>query len=412
MSSSPIAAPSRRDLANAPSKGATSSRPIDMVDLGAQHADVSAEILGRFETILRDGRFILGETVREFESALADRCQTGFALSCNSGTDALWLALRALGIGEGDAVLCPAFSFFASAASIARTGAVPIFIDIDPVTLNLDPTDAIRRAEATPNLRAILSVDLFGRIAELGPLADYARANQIRIVEDAAQSIDALDAGGQGPGYHADLACLSFYPTKNLGALGDAGAVMTRDPDLARRVEQLRVHGERANGLYEEIGINSRMDALQAAALSVKLRFLDGWTEARGAHAMRLNSIFADAGAGPEGALGLETPEAVSSPGQHAYHRYVVRVAGDRRAKLVRALDDEHIASEIYYPLGLHQQPALAPMLEHQPRLSTAGGFPETERATREVLALPLYPELAVEDIERIADCVIRALTR
>lgn len=382
---------------------------IPMIDLAAQHAEIEEELLEGFAEVMASGRFILGEPVTAFEAALAKLCEIRHAISCNSGTDALWLALQALGIGPGDAVLCPAFSFFATAAAIVRVGATPVFADIDPVTLNLDPGDALRRAESTPNLRAVLTADLFGRIASLGPLEPWCRDRDVPIIEDAAQSIGAIDADARPVGAYARVACFSFYPTKNLGALGDAGALVTADAALARRVASLRIHGESEPGVYSTLGVNSRMDALQAIALSIKLRHLERWTRARRQRALHYDALFAERGAVPadvpmaEGTLPLQIPAPLHEPGRHTYHRYVVRVAGERRDALAAALADEGIATEVYYSRGLHQQPALADFAPAEP-------LPETERAAREVLALPLYPELPIESIERVVGVTARAL--
>jgi len=385
---------------------------IPMIDLRSQHAALEGEILEAFRTVLSTGRFILGDPVESFESDLMKLCDARHAVACNSGTDALWLAMRALDIGPGDAVLCPAYSFFASAATIARLGATPVFTDIDPSTFNLDPEDAIRRAERHDNIRAVLSVDLFGRLCELGPLEPLCRERGWTIIEDAAQSIDALDSHGAKPGERSDIACLSFYPTKNLGALGDAGGIVTSNPKLARRISSLRVHGEDDHGLYEEIGINSRLDALQAVALSIKLRHLEAWTRARRQLALHYDALFAERGAHPatepfgSGSMNLQTPTPTVAPARHSYHRYVVRVPSDMRQLVIDGLREEGIASEVYYPRGLHQQPALARFAQ-----DPAGApFAETERATQEALALPLYPELTLDGIERIVGCVTRIL--
>jgi len=391
----------------------TTEAKIPMLDLRAQHADLEEELLEGFSALLSAGRFVLGEAVEAFESDLAKLCDLSHAIGCNSGTDALWLALRGLGVGVGDAVLCPAYSFFATAATIVRVGARPIFADILPGSLNLDPEDAIRRVEEIENLRAVISVDLFGRICELGPLEAYCRDRGIPIIQDAAQSIGALDATGRKVGSRTDVACFSFYPTKNLGALGDAGGVVTENSELARAISQLRVHGESEPGVFNEIGINSRLDAMQAAALSIKLQHFDGWTRTRRLLASHYDALFADRGALPSSdasdqrfddtKLPLRTPEACPSPGRHTYHRYVVRVPADRRAGLSEALEREGIASAIFYPRGLHQQPALAPY-------APQSALVETERACRETLALPLYPELGFDRVETVVNAVTRFL--
>ena len=391
----------------------TAEAKIPMLDLRAQHAELEEELFEGFSAVLASGRFVLGEAVGAFEAELARLCGVPHAVGCNSGTDALWLALRGLGIGPGDAVLCPAYSFFATAATIVRVGARPIFADILPGSCNLDPEDAIRRAEEVENLRAVISVDLFGRVCELGPLETYCRDRGIPIIQDAAQSIGALDAVGGSIGSRADVACFSFYPTKNLGALGDAGGLVTRNSELARSISRLRVHGESEPGVYSEIGINSRLDALQAVALGIKLRHLDGWTLARRQLAAHYDTLFSDRGALScsddivepfnDADLPLRTPFSSPSPGRHVYHRYVVRVPADLRSELSATLQREGIASAAFYPRGLHQQPALAEFAPRSPLV-------ETERACRETLALPLFPELGFDRVELVAAAVMRFL--
>ncbi|MCA9502054.1 MAG: DegT/DnrJ/EryC1/StrS family aminotransferase [Myxococcales bacterium] len=393
---------------------------IPMIDLAAQHAPLEEELLEGLAAVLASGRFVLGEVVERFEAELAALCEARFAVACNSGTDALWIALRALGVGPGDRVLCPAYSFFATASTLVRLGAVPVFCDILPGSLNLDPEDAIRRGEATPGLRAVVPVDLFGRACELGPLEAWCRARGVAIVDDAAQAIGTRDRQGGALGARGRAACLSFYPTKNLGALGDAGALLTDDEGMAATARRLRSHGEAEPGVFREIGLNSRMDALQAVALGLKLRHLEDWTRARRRLALHYDALFAERGARPsplpfdgEG-LPLRTPEPCPEPGRHTYHRYVIRVPAERRASLIGRLEAEGIACEIYYRLGLHQQPALA---GYFPATSTgsegaAARAPlvETERATRETLALPLFPEMRLEQVERVVGVVARAL--
>jgi dTDP-4-amino-4,6-dideoxygalactose transaminase len=382
---------------------------IPMLDLAAQHATLEEELLEGFSAVISSGRFILGDPVEAFEKDLATLCEAQFAVACHSGTDALWLALTGLGIGVGDAVLCPAYSFFSTAATIARIGATPVFCDIDSATLNLDPYDAIRRAEATPNLRAVISVDLFGRACERAPLAHYCNERGVPIIQDAAQSLGAVDESGHPVGSQSVVTCFSFYPTKNLGALGDAGGIVTADPELRDRMASLRVHGETEPGIYSALGINSRLDALQAVALSVKLRHLGDWSRARHDLARHYDALFATHGAIPSdqafgsGSISLQTPVPVNPPGEHAYHRYVIRVPAEVRSGLMTTLSREGIASEIYYPRGLHEQPALAEFKPLDPLI-------ETERASRESLALPLYPELGFERVERVVNAVVRAL--
>lgn len=383
--------------------------PIPMQDLPRQHEALEPELLAALSKLVANGRFIQGETVSRFESELAAFCELPHAIGCNSGTDALWLALRALDVGPGDAVLCPAFSFFASAATIVRLGARPVFCDVEPGTLNLDARDARERLEDLEACKAVLSVDLFGRLCTLDPLIDVCAARGIPLVEDAAQSIGARDATGRGVGTHARIACLSFYPTKNLGALGDAGGVVTRDAALAERIRRLGNHGEAEPGLYTEIGLNSRLDAFQAAALSLKLRHVDAWIEARRALAEAYDALFLERGAlawnqpfSPD-RLALKLMAPSPAPARHTHHRYVVRVAAERREALIRGLRAEGIGCEVYYARGLHRQPALAAWAPRRPLV-------EVERATRECLALPLYPELGRARVERVVDAVVGLL--
>jgi dTDP-4-amino-4,6-dideoxygalactose transaminase len=383
--------------------------PIPMQDLAIQHEALEPALLSGLSKLLASGRFIQGDPVRNFEAELARFCQADHAVTCNSGTDALWLALRALDVGPGDAVLCPAYSFFASAATIVRLGATPVFCDVRPETLNLDPEDALARARTVPRVKAVLTVDLFGRLCETGALEDDCRAQGIPIVEDAAQSIGARDSAGRPVGAGARIACLSFYPTKNLGALGDAGGIVTADAELAARIGRLRAHGESTPGIYAELGINSRLDSFQAVALSIKLAHLDAWTRARRAWAALYDERFRERGAlsalepwSPD-RLALKLLAPSPAPAVHTYHRYVVRVAASRRAGLIEALRQQGIGCEIYYPRGLHQQPALA---AHAP----ARPLVEVERAASECLALPLYPELGRARVERVVDAVVTHL--
>jgi dTDP-4-amino-4,6-dideoxygalactose transaminase len=386
-----------------------SPSPIPMQDLAIQHEALEPELLAGLSKLLASGRFVQGDPVRAFEDELARACSAPHAVTCNSGTDAIWLALRALDVGPGDVVLCPAFSFFASAATIVRLGATPAFCDILPDTLNLDPGDALRRVRDLPRLKAVLTVDLFGRLCELGPLEAFCHERGIPIIEDAAQSVGARDCAGRPVGGRARVACLSFYPTKNLGALGDAGGIVTADGELASRIARLRAHGESEPGIYTELGINSRLDSFQATVLSIKLRHLDAWTTARRELAAHYDARFRERGAMPAlepwvpGSLPLKLLAPAPAPAVHTYHRYVVRVGADRRAGLIGALRRDGIGCEIYYPRGLHQQPALA---AHAPALPLV----EVERAARECLALPLYPELGHARVERVVEAVVSHL--
>lgn len=388
-----------------------SDAKIPMLDLRAPHARLGEDILEAVAAVLAGGRFILGESVERFEAELAALCALPHARTCNSGTDAIWLALRAMGVGPGDEVLCPAYSFFATASTIARLGARPVFADIDNATLNLDPADAYRRADGLAQLKAVLTVDLFGRVCELGEFETYCQDREIPIIEDAAQAVGASNEAGQAIGHRALAACFSFYPTKNLGALGDGGGIVTRSAELAEAVSVLRNHGETEPGVYSEIGINSRLDAIQAVALSIKLRHLEAWTQDRRRLAHQYDALFADRGACPStealgtSSLPLQTPCPDKGEARQTYHRYVIRVPAAQRSRIIQALHEDGIACEVYYLKGLHQQPALA-------EFAPADALVETERACRESLALPLFPELGSDSVERIVDTVSRALHR
>jgi len=385
------------------------SEPIPFLDLRAQYATLREEIRAAVDRVFESQAFVLGEEVAAFEHELAAFVEARRAVGCASGSDALLLALQALGVGPGDEVICPSFTFFATAGSIARLGARPVFADIDPATYCLDPAAARAAAEGCARLRAIVVVHLFGRPADNDALLALAAECGVPLVEDAAQAIGARDASGRRIGARGRVACWSFYPTKNLGGAGDGGMLTTDDDALADRLARLRVHGSARRYEHEEVGMNSRLDALQAAVLRVKLRRLAGWNEARRRHAAAYDEAFAKAGARPstvslaEGGLPLRTPAPLAPPAESAHHLYVVRVPAERRDGLRAALAARGIGCDVYYPLGLHQQRCFA---------GDAGrvALPATEAAAREVLALPLYPELRDEQRERVVAAVVEAL--
>src|SRR5258708_10839705 len=322
---------------------------------------------------------------------------TKFAIGCASGSDALLLPLMALGVGPGDEVITPPFPFVATAGSIARLGARPVFVDIEPGTFNLDP-EMIERA-ITPRTRAILPVDLFGLIADMDPIMEIAQRHGVAVVEDAAQSVGAKykgrDAGAMGP-----VGCFSFYPTKNLGGAGDGGLITTNDPELAHNLKLPHEHGSPRRYEYEVVGTNSRLDALQAAVLRVKLRYLEDWTEARIRNAARYNELFTNSRCRDHVVLPYAPTES-----RHVYNQYVIRVP--KRDQLRQYLQQAGVATEIYYPYPLHMQPAFA-NLGHK-----TGEFPESERASAEVLALPIYPDVTIEQqtavVSAIADFYSKA---
>ena len=363
---------------------------IPLLDLEAQNEPLLAEIREAIERVVRSQRFILGPEVDTLERELEAHLGVPHAIGVSSGTDALLVALMALGIGPGDEVVTTPFSFFATAGCIARVGARPVFADIDPVSMNLDPTLA---AEAIgEHTRAIMPVHLFGQPADVTAL----RNPGIPIIEDAAQAIGARTAQGSA-GALGDLGCFSFFPSKNLGAFGDAGLVTARDADLAERVRVLRVHGGKPKYFHEIVGGNFRLDAIQAAVLRVKLPHLDRWADVRRRNAELYDRLFADAAVDPPL---LATPRRVE-PG-HAYNQYVIRTS--RRDALREHLTSRGIGTEIYYPRPLHLQGCFAHLGHRE------GDFPESERASREALALPVFPELGEARARRVAETVISFL--
>lgn len=360
--------------------------PIPILDLPAQLAQYRDAALAAITRVVDGQALILGDEVRAFERDLAAYVDLPAALGVSSGTDALLVALMALGVGPGHEVVTTPFSFFATAGVVARLGAKPVFADIDPITFNL--TEDGVRAALGPDTAAIVPVHLFGQMADLGGL--YADPGAPPIVEDAAQALGAT-LRGRPIGHFGACAAISFYPSKNLGAFGDAGAVITADAALAERLRILRVHGAKPKYHHHLVGGNFRLDALQAAVLAVKLPLLDGWTAARQRNAARYAALFAESGLVERG---LVTPPAVAVDGQHVFNQYVVRAA--RRDALRAHLEGRGIGTMVYYPGPLHLQPCFAD-LGHGP-----GDFPHAERACAEVLALPVHPELPPGALERV----------
>jgi len=366
-----------------------------MLDLQRQYLQLRDEVLAAIETVCASQHYILGSEVEAFEGELAKFCGAREGIGCASGTDALWLALAAAGVQPGDQVLTTPFSFFASASAIVRAGARPVFADIDPKTFNLDVTrvESFLGERQRDKLCALLPVHLYGQCADMDRFRQLADEVPLSLIEDAAQAIGAR-WGKQTAGSMGDAAAFSFYPTKNLSAYGDAGLVTTNDPEMAAHMRRLRNHGSPRRYVHEEFGWNSRLDAIQAAILRVKLKYVEEWTEARRQRAARYDELFSAAGLTDSG----ETPENsgpirlpfTSAPAHHVFHQYVVRAY--RRDELREFLTARRIATEIYYPLPLHLQPAFV-YLGH-----LEGDFPEAERAAKEVLALPMFPELTAEE--------------
>jgi dTDP-4-amino-4,6-dideoxygalactose transaminase len=370
------------------------TQPIPLLDLAAQNGPLMPELRAAFERVAAHGHFILGEEVEAFERAVAEYLGVAHAVGVSSGTDALLVALMALDVGPGDEVITSPFSFFATAGCVARLGAVPVFVDIDPATFNLDAAKVERAI--TVKTKLILPVHLFGQPCAMAPLQQLAAAHGLRLLEDAAQAIGARTALGPVGGLGA-LAAFSFFPSKNLGAFGDAGLVTTNDAALAARVRLLRSHGASPKYFNRELGGNFRLDALQAALLAVKLPHLDVWAKGRAQNAARYTAAFEAAGLPSEV---LTLPRAVEAG--HVWNQYTLRTP--RRDALAARLSAAKIGHEIYYPLPLHLQKCFA-KLGH-----VEGAFPEAERASREVLSLPIFPELGEERLARVVREVVATL--
>ena len=380
---------------------------VPLLDLKIQFAQIRSEVMPLIEQVCASQQFILGEHVRAFEEESSRYCGTVAGIGVSSGTDALLVALMALGIGAGDEVLTSPFTFFATAGTIARTGARPIFCDIDPATFNLSAAavqtfidtqcetrgpDLIRLATGG-RVKALMPVHLYGQSADMAPLMAIARRHGLKVIEDAAQAIGTEYTDHVRVGSIGDVGCFSFFPSKNLGAFGDAGLCTTNDLELAERMRVLRVHGGKPKYFHALIGGNFRIDELQAAVLRVKLKYLDGWTQARQRNAAFYDAAFADARLGPK----LETPLAMVGD-RHIFNQYIVRA--QRRDALKSFLADRHIGTEIYYPVPLHRQECFA-YLGYQ-----AGDFPQSERAAAETLALPIYPELERAQLKHVVASV------
>jgi dTDP-4-amino-4,6-dideoxygalactose transaminase len=377
-----------------------------MLDLKRQYQPLHEELLEALEHVLKTQQFVLGEQVAAFEQAAAAHLGVAHAVGCSSGTDALWLALAGAGIGPGDAVITTPFSFFASVSAILRAGATPVLADIDPVSFNLSPA-AVEAAlnghrtisSGTGRVRAILPVHLYGGPAEWSEFARIGRERGLILIEDSAQAWGAAWLGVKA-GRLGDAAAFSFYPTKNLSAAGEAGMVTTNAEAIADRVRVLRQQGMRERYFHEEVGWNARMDGLQAAILRVKLKHVEGWNEARRTLAARYHALFRKArlaGGGPYPEHGVVLPREM--PGsRHVWHQYVLRVR--RRDALRDFLSERQIGSEIFYPVPLHLQQALKGLGYAE------GDFPEAERAAREVLAIPMFPELREDEQETVVAAI------
>jgi len=369
---------------------------VPLCDLQAQFRGLELDLQAAVMRVLRSGQVIGGLEVSEFEKEVARYCGAAHAVGCSSGSDALLLALHALGVGPGDEVILPPFTFFASVGAVCRLGASPVFADIDPVTFNVDPAEIATRI--TPRTRAIMVVHLFGQTADMAPIEKLAREHGVPIVEDAAQAIGA-EYRGKRTGTLGTVACFSFYPSKNLGAYGDAGMVVTHDRDLAARATCLRTHGMEPRYYHKHIGWNARLDAVQAALLRVKLPHLDRWAEARQAAARRYDALIEEHDLDAH----LLRP-AVQPYRRHVFNQYVVRVARGQRDVLLRKFRAEKIGCEVYYPIPLHLQECLRHLGHHE------GDFPVSEQACQSVLALPMFPEITPDQQLRVVGACAKLL--
>jgi dTDP-4-amino-4,6-dideoxygalactose transaminase len=369
----------------------TSVEPIPPLDLKAQWLSIKNEISAAINAVVESQQFILGPQVQAFEEEVAKYCGTKFAVGVASGTDALLLALRAAGVGPGDEVLMPTFSFIATADSVSLLGAIPVFIDIDPSTFAVDPAQL--ESKITPRTRAILPVHLYGHPAEMDPISSVAQRHNLKVIEDNAQAIGAKykhrKTGGLG-----DLGCISFFPSKNLGGYGDGGMIVTNSESHAKHLRVLRNHGSAKKYYATEQGWNSRLDEIQAAILRVKLRHLDHWGVARRKNANSYSQLL-------KAVPGIVTP-AEAPWAEHVYHQYTIRVVDRDRVQSV--LTDQGIGTTVYYPTPMHLQPVFANLGYHE------GDLPQAEQAAKEVLSLPIYAELTREQINRVVAAIAAAV--
>ena len=365
---------------------------VPLLDLKAQYATIKEEVLDAVHAVLDNQYFILGPTVAECEERIAEYCRCAYAVGVSSGSDALLISLMAEGIGPGDEVITTPYTFFATVGCIARTGATPVFVDIHPDTYNIDQNKI--EAALTDMAKAIIPVHLYGQCADMDPIMEIAHRHGLTVIEDAAQAIGA-EYKGRRAGSIGHFGCFSFFPSKNLGAGGDGGMVVTQDEARAEKLRVLRTHGSKPKYYHSMIGGNFRLDALQAAIVNAKLPHLDGWTAGRQANADRYRRLFEESGLAESDRVQL--PYAAAD-GRHIYNQFVIRV--QRRDELRAYLKDHNIGTEIYYPVPLHLQECFA-HLGHRP-----GDFPESEAAAKQTLALPIYPELTDEQAGHVIDCI------
>lgn len=367
---------------------------VPLLDLARENGPLEAEIQAAMADVCQSGAFVLGPAVEQLEQHLADLAGVSHGIGCASGSDALLLALMAFDIGPGDEVILPSFTFFATASAVSRLGATPVFVDIDPRTYNIDPVAV--EAAVTPATRAIIPVHLFGQPADMLAITAIAEQHGLVVIEDAAQAIGAR-YGDRPVCSWGHVGCLSFYPTKNLGGFGDGGMMLTNDDRVADRLRLLRVHGMKPRYIHRVIGINSRLDSLQAAVLNVKLQHLAAWTEGRQENACRYFELFAQ-----HHLQDQVTLPTVIDGAYHVWNQFTVRVGRGLRDPLRQFLREQQVGSEIYYPIPLHQQTCFASLGYRE------GSLPHTEKAAREVLSLPIFPQLAVVEQHTVVQQMLR----
>ena len=370
---------------------------VPLLDLKLQYESLRDEVEPMLREVCDSQYFVLGPKVVELENKIAAYVGTNRAVGCASGSDALLLALMALDIKVGDEVICPSYTFFATGGAIHRLGAIPVWADIDPVTYNMTPENVREASEGCSNLKAIMPVHLYGQTVDMDGMLEVGQTLGVPIIEDAAQAIGSKDKTGAMAGSRGSIGCFSFYPTKNLGGFGDGGMVTTNDDDLADRIAKLRVHGGERRYFHSEVGVNSRLDALQAAVLLIKMQYLETWHESRARNAEIYNSIFSRAGE-----IGLVSPKSPKSPARHIWNQFIVRVGGNRRDALRDHLSENGIGSDIYYPVPLHQQECFSD-IKGEP-------LPHTELAALETVALPIFPELEADQVEHVANTIVEFL--
>ena len=371
---------------------------VPLLDLKAHHEPLHHEIMAAVEQTFRSQAFILGPEVGKLEESVATYCQAQYGIGVTSGTDALLIALMALGIGQGDEVITTPYSFFATAGAVVRLGAKPVLVDIDPRTFNIDPSRI--ETAITKKTKAIIPVHLYGQLADMGLIMDIANRRKLAVIEDAAQAIGTEYMAGRRVGSIGTIGCFSFFPSKNLGCLGDGGMAVTNDPSLAEQMKVLRVHGSQPKYYHKLIGGNFRLDTIQAAVLNVKLKYLDQWTKRRQENAEEYESLFRQSGLVQKGRVQL--PEAVyralGTKHYHIYNQFVLRV--EQRDDLMVYLKQKGIGAEIYYPVPFHLQECFRYLGYKE------GDFPASERAAKETLAIPIYPELTVEQQTEVVETI------